>query len=49
LGKPNTRMRWVGHIPCNGTIRMPTNFFLIDVKRRDISEGLGVNERVVLK
>jgi len=42
-------MRWVGHIPCNGRIRMPANFFLTDVKRRDNSEGLDVTGRVVMK
>jgi hypothetical protein len=32
-----------------GEEEMLTNFFLIDVKRRGISEDLGVNGRVILK
>jgi hypothetical protein len=43
------RMRWAGHVACNGGIKMHTKFWPGNLEERDHSEELGINGKIILK
>jgi hypothetical protein len=45
----SSKMRWAGHVALMEAIRYAYKFWLESLKRRDNSEDVGVDRRIILK
>jgi hypothetical protein len=45
----STSMRWAGHVACMGEMPNATNTFVGKPERRDHSEEIGVDGRIILE